>query len=97
MLTIAYDGRPYLGWQSQVGGNTIQDLLNEALEAVAKEPLRLQGAGRTDTGVHALGQTAHFDAPEGSNMNPYNWVPALKCSNLLCDKISGRSFARKAT
>jgi len=77
MLTIAYDGRPYLGWQSQVGGNTIQDLLNEALEAVAKEPLRLQGAGRTDTGVHALGQTAHFDAPEGSNMNPYNWVPAL--------------------
>lgn len=76
-LTIAYDGRPYLGWQSQVGGNTIQDLLNEALEAVAKEPLRLQGSGRTDTGVHALGQTAHFDAPEGSNMNPYNWVPAL--------------------
>jgi tRNA pseudouridine38-40 synthase len=76
-LTIAYDGRPFLGWQSQVGGNTVQDILNEALEAVAKEPLRLNGSGRTDTGVHALGQTAHFDAPDGSNMNPYNWVPAL--------------------
>jgi tRNA pseudouridine38-40 synthase len=76
-LTIAYDGRPYLGWQSQVGGNTVQDILNEALEVVAKQPLRLQGSGRTDTGVHALGQSAHFDAPEGSNMNPYNWVPAL--------------------
>jgi tRNA pseudouridine38-40 synthase len=76
-LTIAYDGRPFLGWQSQVGGNTVQDILNEALEAVAKEPLRLQGSGRTDTGVHALGQTAHFDAPDASNMNPYNWVPAL--------------------
>ena len=76
-LTIAYDGRPYLGWQSQVGGNTVQDILNEALEVVAKQPLRLQGSGRTDTGVHALGQTAHFDAPDASNMNPYNWVPAL--------------------
>ncbi|MBC7978979.1 MAG: tRNA pseudouridine synthase A, partial [Armatimonadetes bacterium] len=77
MLTIAYDGRPFLGWQSQAGGNTVQDLLNEALEAVAKQPLRLHGSGRTDTGVHALGQTAHFDAPEGTNMNPFNWVPAL--------------------
>jgi tRNA pseudouridine38-40 synthase len=76
-LTIAYDGRPFLGWQSQVGGNTVQDHLLRALEETAKEPIRLQGAGRTDTGVHAYGQVAHFDAPEGSNMNPYNWVPAL--------------------
>ncbi len=49
-LTIAYDGRSFLGWQSQTGGNTIQDILNEALEAVAKQPLRLHGSGRTDTG-----------------------------------------------
>ncbi len=76
-LSIAYDGRPYLGWQSQSGGNTVQDLLNEALEAVTKQPLRLHGSGRTDTGVHALGQTAHFDPPADSTMNPYNWVPAL--------------------
>ena len=76
-LTIAYDGRPFLGWQTQVGGNTVQDFLHEALEAVAKQPLRLQGSGRTDTGVHALGQVAHFDAPDGTSMNPYNWVPAL--------------------
>ena len=76
-LTIAYDGRPFLGWQSQTGGNTVQDLLHQALGAVAKQPLRLQGSGRTDTGVHALGQIAHFDAPDGTSMNPYNWVPAL--------------------
>lgn len=76
-LTIAYDGRPFLGWQSQAGGNTVQDFLNEALEAVAKQPLKIQGSGRTDTGVHALGQIAHFDAPADSTMNPYNWVPAL--------------------
>lgn len=76
-LTIAYDGRPYLGWQAQTGGNTVQDHLNAALTEVAKQPLRLHGSGRTDTGVHAYGQTAHFDAPDDTSMNPYNWVPAI--------------------
>ena len=76
-LTIAYDGRPFNGWQSQACGNTVQDHLLRALELVAKSPLKLHGAGRTDTGVHALGQIAHFDAPPALTMNPYNWVPAL--------------------
>lgn len=76
-LTIAYDGRPYNGWQAQVCGNTVQDFLHRALEEVAKQPLRLTGSGRTDTGVHALGQTAHFEPPAGISMNPFNWVPAL--------------------
>lgn len=77
LLKIAYDGRPFQGWQSQVGGNTVQDFLHRAMEEVAKLPVRVQGAGRTDTGVHALGQTAHFDPPPGLTMNPFNWVPAL--------------------
>lgn len=76
-LTIAYDGRPFLGWQSQTGGNTVQDLLHEALEQTAKRPVKLHAAGRTDTGVHAFGQVAHFDIEEPGAMNPYNWVPAL--------------------
>lgn len=76
-LTIAYDGRPHDGWQSQPGGNTIQDFLEAAALRVAKVPLRIHGSGRTDAGVHALGQSAHFDAPEGLTMNPFNWVPAL--------------------
>lgn len=76
-LTIAYDGRPYLGWQSQSGGNTVQDHIHEALALVASRPIRLHGAGRTDTGVHALGQVAHFDPPPEISMNPFNWVPAL--------------------
>lgn len=76
-LTIAYDGRPYNGWQSQACGNTVQDLIVRALGEVAKQPIRLDGSGRTDTGVHALGQTAHFEAPAEISMNPYNWVPAL--------------------
>lgn len=76
-LTIAYDGRPYNGWQSQSCGNTVQDFMLRALEEVAKKPVPLQGAGRTDTGVHALGQTAHFDPPAELSINPFNWVPAL--------------------
>lgn len=76
-LTIAYDGRPFNGWQSQSCGNTVQDHLLRALEAVAKQPLKLQGSGRTDTGVHALAQVAHFDAPDDLSLNPFNWVPAL--------------------
>lgn len=77
MLVIAYDGRPFSGWQSQTGGNTVQDHLARALEAVAKQPLRVYGAGRTDTGVHANGQVAHFHPPADLSLNPYNWVPAL--------------------
>ena len=78
-LTLAYDGRPYNGWQSQACGNTIQDILQVALAEVAKQPVRIHGSGRTDTGVHALAQIAHFDPPPEITMNPFNWVPALNC------------------
>ncbi len=78
-LTIAYDGRPYQGWQSQVCGQTVQDFIQRALAEVAKQPLRLHAAGRTDTGVHALGQIAHFDAPAATTMTPGNWLAALNC------------------
>lgn len=93
-LTIAYDGRPFLGWQSQAGGKTVQDFLNEALEVTAKQPIKMHGSGRTDTGVHALGQVAHFDAPADSTMNPYNWVPALNTKLpaairvMACEEVS---------
>lgn len=78
-LRISYDGRPFSGWQSQPGGNTVQDFIHRALEKVAKRELRIQGSGRTDAGVHGLGQIAHFDAPPEISMNPFNWVPALNC------------------
>jgi tRNA pseudouridine38-40 synthase len=76
-LTIAYDGRPYNGWQSQPDGNTVQDRIHVALREIAKQPIAIQGSGRTDTGVHALGQVAHFDAPAPSTMSPSNWLRAL--------------------
>jgi len=76
-LTIAYDGATFGGWQIQPNADTIQERIQNALAIVAKEPLQLQGSGRTDAGVHALGQVAHFDAPDHLTMNPFNWVPAL--------------------
>ncbi len=61
-LTIQYDGSGYSGWQVQENARGVQNEIELALEKVLKEPIRLTGAGRTDKGVHALGQVAHFDA-----------------------------------
>jgi len=76
-LTIAYDGRPFGGWQVQPNAPTVQEHIERALAGIAKQPVRLHGSGRTDAGVHARGQCAHFDAPETLTMNPLNWLAAL--------------------
>ncbi|MDO8933039.1 MAG: tRNA pseudouridine(38-40) synthase TruA [Rhodocyclaceae bacterium] len=60
-LGVEYDGSGFAGWQSQSHGNTVQDALEKALTAIADHPLRVVCAGRTDAGVHALGQVVHFD------------------------------------
>jgi len=62
-LGIAYRGSAYRGWQSQPGGQTVQDHVDAALLAFADQPLRCVCAGRTDAGVHALNQVVHFDTP----------------------------------
>ena len=60
-MTLAYDGTAYLGWQIQPRGDTIQERVEGALSRMAKAPVRVVAAGRTDRGVHAEGQVAHFE------------------------------------
>jgi len=60
-LGLQYDGAGFSGWQSQSSGNTVQDVLESALSTIASQPVRAHCAGRTDSGVHALGQVVHFD------------------------------------
>lgn len=59
-LTIAYEGTNYNGWQVQPTGKSIQATIQEALHRILQEPVKVIGSGRTDAGVHALGQVAHF-------------------------------------
>ena len=60
-LTIEYDGTPFVGWQVQDNGVSVQGVLTDAITAFTGERAAVQGAGRTDAGVHALGQVAHVD------------------------------------
>lgn len=60
-LTIEYDGRPFMGWQRQAHGPSVQQAIEEAIGAITQEQVTLHAAGRTDAGVHALAMTAHVD------------------------------------
>jgi tRNA pseudouridine38-40 synthase len=60
-LTIEYDGAPFVGWQVQDNGPSVQGVLTAAVAAFCGERVHVQGAGRTDAGVHAMGQVAHLD------------------------------------
>ena len=71
-LGISYRGTGYQGWQSQPGGNTVQDRLEQALHSFLAMPVRVMCAGRTDAGVHALNQVVHLDCE--AEREPFSWV-----------------------
>jgi len=73
-LLIAYDGSKFLGWQSQAGGGTVQDHIEAAFAKLCGERVVVHGSGRTDSGVHALGQCAHADVEREGKMD---WLTAL--------------------
>ena len=80
-LGLQYDGSPYSGWQSQLNGDTVQDVLESAITAFVGDksnlalPIQTIAAGRTDTGVHALGQVVHFDTPV--EREDFSWVRGI--------------------
>lgn len=80
-LIIAYDGTRYCGWQAQANALSIQTLVQKSIETVLRHPIELAGSGRTDAGVHALGQTAHFDTklPVELNRLLYSVNALLPC------------------
>lgn len=74
-LTIEYDGRPFMGWQRQAHGPSVQQAIEEAAHAVTGETVLVQSAGRTDAGVHARGMAAHCDIERA--ITPFRLMEAL--------------------
>jgi tRNA pseudouridine38-40 synthase len=99
-LTLAYDGRPFAGWQVQARGRTIQGEVEAAIAQLAGPGPRVHGSGRTDAGVHALGQVAHFDAPDACRLDEGEWHRALNAllppsiRVMRCERVGPEFHAR---
>jgi tRNA pseudouridine38-40 synthase len=91
-VILEYDGTHYAGWQRQPGHPTIQAAVEEALASVAQERIAIVGAGRTDAGVHALGQVASFRTEKP--LPSEDWIRALNA--LLPKDICVRSVQQAA-
>ena len=74
LITISFDGTAYAGWQRQINALSVQQVLEEALERATGAPVKVTGASRTDAGVHALGQAAHFDTESTIPPEKYPYV-----------------------
>ena len=105
LLTIEYDGTDFSGWQIQPEKRTVQGLLEEALEQVLGYRVSLHGSGRTDAGVHALRQKAHFDLQKDF---PYERLPlalntklprdvSVKKAELVPDTLEAQFSAKRKT
>src|ERR1700756_2009963 len=104
-IIIEYDGAPFVGWQLQEKELSVQGAFMAAIEAFSGEKVMVQGAGRTDAGVHALGQVAHFDLSVeretdtvrdalNAHLRPYP-VAVLKAERVANDFDARRSALRR--
>ena len=98
-LTVEYDGRPFMGWQRQAHGPSVQQAIEEAIASVTGEDVTLHAAGRTDAGVHGLAMTAHADIARA--MTPFRLSEAINArlrpwpvAIIGCDTVSEDWHAR---
>jgi tRNA pseudouridine38-40 synthase len=103
-LLIEYDGTPFQGWQAQAEGASVQGVLEAAVAALSGEQVGIQGAGRTDAGVHALGQVAHVDLAkafdpgtvrDALNAHLRPWPVAVLAAEIVPGDFNARFSARK--
>lgn len=99
-IVLSYDGTDYFGWQRQPNGHTIQGLVEDAVERLAGKKIAVHGAGRTDAGVHALGQTASFKAAlrlgEAELLQALNGILPRDVRVLSVTTVPAAFYARKS-
>ena len=102
-LIVEYDGHGLVGWQRQLNGLSVQEILEVAVERYCGTMIRVHGAGRTDSGVHALGQAAHVDLPKAAspevirnalNQHVKPHAVAVLSAELVADNFDARRSAR---
>jgi tRNA pseudouridine38-40 synthase len=100
-LTLEYDGRPFMGWQHQDHGPSVQQAVENAIKTITQQDIRVFAAGRTDAGVHALGMRAHFDLE--TKLTPFRLMEGLNAglrphpvAVLACDIVPDDWHARFA-
>ena len=98
-LTIEYDGRPFMGWQRQAHGPSVQEAIEDAAARITGEEVSVHAAGRTDAGVHALAMRAHLDIAK--NLTPFRLMEGLNAllrpnpvAVLACEIVPGDWHAR---
>jgi tRNA pseudouridine38-40 synthase len=102
-LTIEYDGTNYAGWQIQNNAVTVQQKISDAVEVIIKEKINLIGSGRTDTGVHALGQVANFRTDQSLDLWKFQYslncilpnVIAVKSIDVVGEEFHSRFDAKR--
>ncbi|HEY9093172.1 tRNA pseudouridine(38-40) synthase TruA [Parasphingorhabdus sp.] len=100
-LTIEYDGRPFMGWQRQDHGPSVQQVVEQSILSITQQDVRVHATGRTDAGVHALGMRAHFDLE--TRLTPFRLMEGINAglrphpvAVLACDIVADDWHARFA-